>query len=341
MPPSAPSAAAQDAAAPPVAPPILRWERITKAAFDRIDRARAVVLVTCSPIEVHGPHLPLGADALEGDGLAHRMVRFLPERHRDRIFLQLPFIYVAADPLPQPGSLQFEPGMVARVLEGLGRTLAAQGFRDIVVSNFHGSPRHVRSIEQACERVNRARPGTRMVPLFSAILGRITREGRRVEEWLGAIEGVREEDLRGDMHGGFIETSQLLALHRDWVDGGFGSLPRRTIDTWLEALGEAPAQVPYGKKASFGRLVRAFRASIRFFRTETYSGAPARASAEAGERILDAFGAKAAEVYTEVLDGALAPAACHSHLWPLRVLFLNPVLIRVLNLALGYRSAII
>lgn len=35
------------------------------------------MLVTASPLEVHGPHLPIGADALEGEGLAKRMLRFL------------------------------------------------------------------------------------------------------------------------------------------------------------------------------------------------------------------------------------------------------------------------
>ena len=64
-------------------PRMLRWESLTKSAFDRLDRARCVVLVTCSPVEVHGPHLPLGADALEGEGLAERVLRFLPDRHRD------------------------------------------------------------------------------------------------------------------------------------------------------------------------------------------------------------------------------------------------------------------
>ena len=47
-------------------PRLLRWETLTKRRFDAIDRERAVVMVTCSPLEVHGPHLPLGADALEG-----------------------------------------------------------------------------------------------------------------------------------------------------------------------------------------------------------------------------------------------------------------------------------
>ena len=44
-------------------PVLLRWETLTKRKFDQLDRASSVVLVTCSPLEVHGPHLPLGADA--------------------------------------------------------------------------------------------------------------------------------------------------------------------------------------------------------------------------------------------------------------------------------------
>jgi creatinine amidohydrolase/Fe(II)-dependent formamide hydrolase-like protein len=58
------------------------------------------VLVTASPLEAHGPHLPIGADALEGEGLAERMLRFLPAEHRDRTFLKLPFVYAATDVVP-------------------------------------------------------------------------------------------------------------------------------------------------------------------------------------------------------------------------------------------------
>jgi len=112
-------------------PRVLRWETLTKKGFDEIDRERAVVLVTASPLEVHGPHLPMGADALEGEGLAERMLRFLPEEHRSRTFLKLPFVYAATDVVPQPGSLFFRPGTTVRILEDLGRSLAAQGFRHV------------------------------------------------------------------------------------------------------------------------------------------------------------------------------------------------------------------
>ena len=46
-------------------PRLLRWESLTKTEFDTLDREKTVVLLTCSPLEVHGPHLPMGADALE------------------------------------------------------------------------------------------------------------------------------------------------------------------------------------------------------------------------------------------------------------------------------------
>lgn len=302
-------------------PEIHRWERLTKSAFDRVDRTRAVVIVTSSPLEVHGPHLPLGADALEGEALAERAVRLLPERHRARPFLKLPFIYAAGDPLPHPGSLHFRPSTVIAVLEDLGRTLAAQGFRDVLVSNFHGSPRHFLAQERACETVSRA-TGIRMVALFSLMLSR--HDGGDPAALFGALPGVRRADLEGDAHAGLVETAQLLALHPDLVAPGYDALPRRTVAAIRSAR-------------SLRGLLRDIRAAVAFFRTNTYAGAPAGATAALGERMLDRLGALAAEAYAQVLDGAIPPSACHSPLWRLRFLFLNPLLVRVFDRLLGHR----
>ncbi len=329
-----PAASAGAPPSPPTSPPApspLRWETITKARFDEIDRGRAVVLVSCSPIEVHGPHLPMGADALEADGLAERMLRFLPARHRDRTFLKLPFVYVATDVLPQPGSLHFRPETIVAVLGDLGRTLAAQGFRDIWVSSFHGSVRHFVAIETACARSNR-RSGTRMVSLFSLMLARLRKEGG-IERALAAVPGVRAEDLKGDVHAGLVETAQLLSLHPDWVDPGYPRLERRAIEEpWLTAAGARGRSV--WQKAR--DLLGAFRDGARYFRTETYSGAPAGASAEMGERILDALASRTGAACGELLDGALAPEACHSPMFRFRFL-LHPLLSRLTDWLIGFR----
>lgn len=325
---------AEDGSAAPAAPVPLRWETLTKRQFDRIDRSRAVVLVTCSPLEVHGPHLPLGADALEGEGLAERTLRFLPARHRGRPFLKLPFVYAACDGVPQPGTVAFRPSTTIAVLEDLGGSLAAQGFRDVLVSNFHGSPRHFLAIETACDRVSRAR-GIRMVSVFSMMLSRLNGGGAELGDVLGHLPGLRKADLAGDTHGGLVETSQLLALHPDWVDPEYKALPRRTVDLWLAERGEAPPAAPRGKLAAIPDMLAAFRAGIRYFADETYSGAPAGASAQLGEAILDTLARHTAEAVAALWDGALPRAEWHSPLWRLRALFVNPAMVRFFDAFLG------
>jgi len=298
-------------------PRSIRWETLTKKQFDAIDRERAVVLVTCSPMEVHGPHLPLGADCLEGQGLAERALRFLPERHRDRMFLQLPFAWAACDGVPQPGTVAFRPSTTIAFLEDMGRSLALQGFQNVMVSNFHGSPRHFLAIETACERITR-RHRIRMASVFSLMLSRLNGGGSELGEVLGHLPGVVKADLAGDTHAGFVETSQLLALHPEWVDPDYKSLSRRTPES--------------GEKAeSFLAMLRGVKSGIRYFLSETYAGAPAGATAEIGEQILDLLAGRTAEAVAEILDGTLPPEQWHSPLWRLRHLFVHPWAVRLFN----------
>ncbi len=323
-------------------PGLLRWEALTKRQFDAIDRKRAVVVLTCSPLEVHGPHLPLGADALEGEGLAERMLAHLPDRHRGRTFLKLPFIYAATDTVPQPGSLYFRPATTMTVLEDLGRTLAAQGFENVIISNFHGGPRHFLAIEKACERVNR-RHGLRMVSLFSLLISRLTEGSSNLDDVLGAIPGVHKPDLVGDTHGGLVETSQLLALHPDWIDPDYKTLPRRTTDIWLAERNSSEAGASAGRAGGLRGLVRMIvrmRASSGYFLENSYSGAPAGASAALGEQFLDTLAGHAAKAATELLDGDIGPEDCHSPIWGLRFIFLNPVMIRISNWLIGLKVPI-
>ncbi len=311
-------------------PRSIRWETLTKKQFDAIDRENAVVFVTCSPMEVHGPHLPIGADCLEGEGLAERALRFLPERHHSRTFLRLPFVWAACDGVPQPGTIAFRPSTTIAFLEDMGRSLALQGFRNVMVSNFHGSPRHFLAIETACERISR-RHGIRMACVFSLMLSRLNGGGAELGDVLGHIPGLSKADLAGDTHGGAVETSQLLALHPEWVDPDYKSLPRRTVDLWLEETGREKPPDLRGKPASVPQMVKGFKAGIHYFVEETYAGAPAVATAQIGEQILDTLASRTAEAIAEILDGTLPPEKWHSPFWKLRHIFVNPLAVRFFN----------
>lgn len=320
------------------APWWLEWQHLCGADIDAVPRERAVVLVTVSPLEVHGPHLPTICDNLEAEALARRAAEKLHDAHPELIFLHLPPIYVAADVLPHVGSLAFRPSTIIRVLEDLGRTLCKQGFRRIWVSSFHGGPRHFVPIEIACDRVNR-RWGGEMISTFGLLLNRLTGGSTSLDAILGGVEGVDPADLRGDAHGGAVETSLLLHLIGERVKDGWQSLPQRTVDIVLRERGVAPIEAA-GKRPSLVGLFRGFRHKIKYFEEETYAGKPSVASADKGAAFLDILGGHAAEALAEVVRGERRPDACFSPLWKVRWLFANEPLGRAFERVVGYRNRI-
>jgi hypothetical protein len=170
-----------------------------------------------------------------------------------------------------------------------------------------------------------------MACIFSILISRLTGGGSDLYEVLGRLPGVNPEDLKGDTHGGLVETSQLLALHPEWVERDYHRLPRRTVDLWLAERGDARPEAERGKPAGVLKMIDAFRAGLSYFRAETYAGAPGAASPELGETILDTLAEKGAEAVAEILDGTLPPAKWHSPLWDKRFLFINPLMVRFFN----------
>jgi creatinine amidohydrolase/Fe(II)-dependent formamide hydrolase-like protein len=155
--------------------------------------------------------------------------------------------------------------------------------------------------------------------------------GSELGDVLGHLPGVQKSDFDGDTHGGIVETSQLLALHPGWVDPQYKSLPRRNVDLWLAERGEARPKTQRGKLAALGDMLASFKAGIRFFSDETYSGWPAKASAELGEQILDILAGHAGTLVTKLLDGELPEAQWHSPLWKLRHVFVHPLAVKLAN----------
>jgi len=314
------------------------WQYLTGKEFEEIDKSKAVVMVTCSPIEVHGPHLPVVTDNFEAEGITKRTVELVGAKHPEILFLRLPTIYVAADVLPHTGSLMFRSSTIVRVLSDLGRTLAKQGFKNIWVSSFHGGPRHFVAIEQAAHKTNK-KYGARMVSLFSLLINRLTQGTPQLSNILGHIKGLSPEVLDGDTHGGVIETSLMLYLLRDCVDPCFKECKRITVDLKLAAEGKPPAAHKPGR-ASIPQLLRGFKASLKYFETETYAGKPDISTPEIGKEILDTLAGHCAEALSQLWSGQLPLEKCHSPVWPLRHIFLWRWVSVIFERAVGYKNPI-
>ena len=318
-------------------PGIREWQHLRGSDFQQMtaeERERTVVLVSCSPLEVHGPHLPVIADSAEAEGLLLRIAEKLGEQFSEIRFLRLPPIFVAADVLPHRGSLAFKNSTVVRVLADLGRTLGKQGFRHIWVNNFHGGPRHFLAIEQAAFRSNR-RYGTKMVSVFGYLMSRLTDGGSDLYAALSDLPNMPDEALRGDTHGGFIETSMLLHLIGDHVDPAYRTLPAMTVDKKLRQQGKPPLA-----HDSLRALFRSFREKARYFLEETYSGAPALASSQHGSQIFERLADHGTAAMASVWRGEVDVSACHSPAWRYRWLLTNRVVGSVFERVIGYRNPI-
>ncbi|MCC6525974.1 MAG: creatininase family protein [Polyangiaceae bacterium] len=311
------------------AAPIRRWHALTGADFAALDRARTIVLVTFSPIEVHGPHLPVAADVLEGDALLLRSVGKLRARMPELEFVHVAPFGVGAQVLPHPGSLPFDVGTVERVLYELGRALALQGFVHVWVGNFHGGPGHFLALERAAWRCNRAY-GTRMIALFSLLLGRLDNEHAALDDGplqklLGDIPGVPWSALAGDAHAGTIETSLLLHLTGAGIPAAsYRTLPRRTFELRRREQG-APRSPGRGLRA----VVRDLLEKVAYFGAETYAGDPAIATAEAGAHLLERLSDAGADALAAVMRGEVSLRDAHSPIWRRRWLLLNPLVTRL------------
>ena len=313
------------------------WAELTGPDFEKMDRERTVVLVTFSPLEVHGPHLPVITDNLEAEELAYAVAAKLEGMHDDIRFVHLPPMYVAADVLPHPGSVKFQSRTIIKVAEDLGRSLAAQGFKHIWVSSFHGGPRHFVPLEVAATTTNR-KYGTKMISVFSLLINRLSGGRTDVPELFAHIDGVNPEELKGDAHAGAVETSLMLHLMGDHVKPEFAELEANTVNIKLERDGKEPLQSE--GRPSIKELFRGFKEKLKYYETETYSGKPALADPVIGEQMLDTLAGLAADTLSEVWTGQLDPEDCHSPVWPFRWIFISAKFSWLFEKAMKYRNQV-
>ncbi|HEV2492145.1 MAG TPA: creatininase family protein [Terriglobia bacterium] len=243
---------------------ILRLAELSFPRIEALDRERTVVLFAVSPLEEHGPHLPVGTDLFHAEYFNEALAKRIIEAMPGWTAVIGPPIPIGASAFDKAGTLLVRPRTVRNTALDYGAALARHGFRFIIVTNGHGGPRHIVALEEAAAAVSR-RYASRMLSVSGPILWNLLR-GRftgRLEPLLGRpLTDAELEALRGDAHGGLWETSLLMRVRPDLVDPAHRSL--------------APIRFP---------LIDALRYNypLRLGNQLGYIGSPAAATPEFGE----------------------------------------------------------
>lgn len=216
---------------------IFRLQELSFTKLERLDRDRSVVLFAASPLEEHGPHLPVGTDVFTADFFcAELATRILNEKPGWTVLIGPP-LPIGASAFDQAGTLLVRARTVRNATLDYGAALARHGFRYLLVTNGHAGPRHVVALEEAAATVSR-RYGVRMLSVSGPVLWKFMRGKytERLETLAGRPFTPEERDaIRGDTHAGLWETSLLLLIRPDLVNPVYAHLSPAKF-TLLEAL---------------------------------------------------------------------------------------------------------
>jgi creatinine amidohydrolase len=275
----------------------LRWEELTAPALEALDRRRTLVLLAVSPLEHHGPHLPVGVDLLAARHFCEALAEGLAARRPDWVSVLAPTLPIGSWAFDATGTLAVRQRAVRDVVADYGRALARAGFRHVVVASGHAGPGHLVALDEAAALVGR-RHGIAMASLTGHLAWAFLR-GRfvpQIEAALGRSFTPEERAaLADDAHAGWWETSLMLLLHPDLVDPAYREL--------------APARYPLP-----ARLVPNFPHRRG---GQGYVGEPARADLAFARAVLDVLLEEALAAVERLLDGRPDHRVPRSPFWRL------------------------
>jgi creatinine amidohydrolase len=151
-------------------------------------------------MEPHGPHLPLGVDTLIAEGILAR-VSALDSSVVRRIILPALWLSASCEHGGPPGLISRLAEAVAADIVAAGLGIKSMGIDRMIILNAHGG-----NIAAATLAALRLRTEHAMLVTYP--------------HWLdfGLPEGlIAPASATADWHGGWIETSVMLALHPDLV----------------------------------------------------------------------------------------------------------------------------
>lgn len=222
--------------------PIL--EECTMEFFEKQRQSIRCVVIPCGSVEEHGPHLPLGTDTLHAVALAGEVARRMP------VWAAPPLWYgLCRSSSQHPGTVGIRSATLRALVMDVVESFYRQGMRSVVVLSGHAGGTHMATLVDAGEELMERFPDLKMAVCSVLDIGRTA--------WTSIQETPK------DSHAGEVETSLMLHLYPQWVQG-----------TAEEAYPEFPEHI----------LVRNKR---NYWPTGVW-GNPRVASPEKGRRLMDA-----------------------------------------------------
>ena len=270
-------------------------EKINSIQLQKLAEANAVVVLPISPLEEHGPHLPLGTDSIFARYFARMAAEIVTKSEPDTPVVIAPLVPVGTHVYRFMGSVFIRQRAIRHLVTDYGRSLARANFKRLLIVSAHGGPGHMVALDEAATSLTKFYK-IDTVNLTSTIIYKFL-TGKLVERISSAcarpLTDEEKQVLAMDYHAGWWETSMMLWLHPELVDGSYRELPDALVPRW-KLRPSSPLKPPAG---------------------QGYLGAPARANADFAKASLVVLREEAAWVIAEFLMGKVKPSRFRSPLY--------------------------
>ncbi len=165
------------------------------------DTSEWIAILPIAAVEQHGPHLPVGVDAIIAEEMVARCAKALPESS-PAVFLPVQAIGKSNEHVNFPGTLTIGWQNAIESWIEIGQSICRAGVRKFVIVNSHGGNSALMAVV-----ARELREKHHMLA--------ITTSWSSVGDWQTLYD---YDPPITDIHGGLSETSVMLALRPDLVD---------------------------------------------------------------------------------------------------------------------------
>ncbi len=195
----------------------IRFDQLSWTQINQLSRRHTLFFLPISPLEEHGPHLPVGTDLLTAQDTAVAAMKQIKKNHPTYTCVLLPAIPLgfAGFNMDFPGTVSVSSRVVKNVLFRYGSMLANHGFRHLMICTYHMALGHLKGIYNAMNLLRRkydmiiCEPWS---PLFYSEI--IEKKEPRIDF-----------DTSKEVHAGFRETSLMKYTHPSLVSEEYKKLP--------------------------------------------------------------------------------------------------------------------
>lgn len=189
---------------------VIQMEELSWKQIEGLDKKKTIFFLPISPLEEHGPHLPVGTDLLTAKDTATEAIRILNRKNPELTYVLFPAVPLGYCKFNTdfPGSISVSSKVVRDVIYSMGSSLASHGFKYLMICTYHMAIGHLKGIYSGMERVMR-KYDMRICEPWSPYF--YNDEVEKREPKLGF-------DTSKEMHAGFRETSLMKYQYPYLVD---------------------------------------------------------------------------------------------------------------------------